>query len=730
MKNLLSRRTGPYKEILKAIWANRDQPAYAWRILRNGVCDGCALGTIGLRDWTMPDVHLCWIRLNLLRLNTMPPLDPTLLKDASSLRGRSEQQLRQMGRLCQPMIRQRDQDGFQPISWDEALDLTAARIRSIDPHHLAFYLVSRGTVNETYYVAQKVARALGTNHIDNSARVCHASSTTGLKKSIGHAATTCSYKDVIGSDLVILVGSDAANNQPVMMKYLHLAKKQGTKIAMINPFREPGLEKYWVPSSVDSALLGTKICDAFFSIKVGGDIAFLNGVLKHLIANDWVDHGFIAKHTVGWNELTSALNNQSFEDLERQCGATRNSMLDFAKMYANSQTAVLIWSMGVTQHYYGTSNVLAIVNLCLARGNVGRSKTGLMPIRGHSGVQGGAEMACVPNQFPGGIPVDEEGADQLSRLWEFRVPAWKGFFAVEMIDAAFRGEIDTLYCVGSNLLGILPDTRYTQKALERIPLRIHHDIVMNPQMLVDPAETVLILPATTRYEMAGGGTETSTERRVIFSPEIPGPRIEAARDEWRTLVELGRRVRPDLEARLNFSSTHSVRKEISRLIPLYDGIQHLKQKGDQFQWGGPLLVHDGRFGFKDEKARFTALDPPQQELPLGHFHLTTRRGKQFNSMIFGKKDMLTGTGRDDVVMSSLDMDQLQLQEGEGVLVRSESGELKGRARKGPIQPGTVMLYWPEANLLITRGTVDPECGIPAYRDAHVEIIPNRTRCGK
>ena len=177
MKNLLSRRTGPYKKILKAIWANRDQPAYAWRILRNGVCDGCALGTIGLRDWTMPDVHLCWIRLNLLRLNTMPPLDPTLLKDASSLRGRSEQQLRQMWRLCQPMIRQRDQDGFQPISWDEALDLTAARIRSIDPHRLAFYLVSRGTVNETYYVAQKVARALGTNHIDNSARVCHASST-------------------------------------------------------------------------------------------------------------------------------------------------------------------------------------------------------------------------------------------------------------------------------------------------------------------------------------------------------------------------------------------------------------------------------------------------------------------------------------------------------------------------------------------------------------------------
>ncbi|MEE8111480.1 MAG: molybdopterin-dependent oxidoreductase, partial [Acidobacteriota bacterium] len=178
MKNRVLRQIGPYLEIFRAIWSNRDRPAYAWRILRDGVCDGCALGTNGIRDWTMPDVHLCWIRLNLLRLNTIPPFDPGVLRDAASLRELSEQDLRNLGRLPVPLIRHKGEKGFRPVEWELALDLIADRIRGLDPRRLAFYMVSRGTANETYYVAQKVARFLGTNHVDNSARVCHSPSTT------------------------------------------------------------------------------------------------------------------------------------------------------------------------------------------------------------------------------------------------------------------------------------------------------------------------------------------------------------------------------------------------------------------------------------------------------------------------------------------------------------------------------------------------------------------------
>jgi molybdopterin-dependent oxidoreductase alpha subunit len=721
----LEQRITPYREIARAIWANRRQLGYAWRILRDGVCDGCALGTTGLRDWTMSGIHLCWIRLNLLRLNTIRPFDPALLVDVTGWDRRDERALRMLGRIPQPMIRHRGERGFTPVSWDEALALMADRVRASSPERLAFYLVSRGTVNETYYVAQKVARFLGTNHIDNSARVCHAPSTTALKQTVGYPATTCSYKDWLGTDLLVFIGSNVANNQPVAMKYIHLAKKAGTRVAVLNPYRESGMEKYWVPSSIESALRGTRVADAYFQVRVGGDIAFLNGVLKHLIAEGWIDREFIDRHTAGWAALVQALEGQSFEELEHHSGLSRQQMLAFARLYAEARTAVFVWSMGVTMHRQAVAMVKAIVNLALARGMIGRPKTGLMPIRGHSGVQGGAEMGAVPNYFPGGVAVTEQGADRFQALWGFRPPSWKGYFAVEMVDAAARGEVDVLYLVGSNWLSVLPDRRYVRQALERIPLRVHHDIVLNPQMMLEPAEIVLVLPATTRYEMVGGGTETTTERRVIFTPEIPGPRVPEARDEWRVLVELAERVRPEHAGLIHFASTEEIRQEIARVIPSYEGIERLRRKGDHFQWGGERLGEDGCFPTPDGKAHFTPLGPGEHEPNEGRFRLTTRRGKQFNSMTFGDRDPLVGGGRDAVILSPEDVERLGLSEGAPVIVRSASGECRGRVRIGRIPSATVMMYWPEANVLIPRGSGDPECGIPAYRDQWVEILPDR-----
>jgi molybdopterin-dependent oxidoreductase alpha subunit len=719
----LRRQFGPFQEIARTAWQNRDRPGYAWRILNHGVCDGCALGTAGMRDWTIDGIHLCWIRLNLLRLNTMPAFDPAVAADAAALAGRSEADLRQLGRLPVPLLRRRGEAGFRPISWDGALSLAAERMRGIDPRRLAFYLVSRGTANETYYVAQKVARYLGTNNVDNSSRLCHAASTTGLQRTIGFAATTCSYRDLLESDLVVFFGSDPANNQPVMMKYLHLAKKRGTRVVMVNPYREPGLERYWVPSNVDSALFGTAIADRHFPVRVGGDIAFINGVLKQLIANGWLDRRFIAEHTSGWAELEAALSEQSLELLEELSGLSRAAMLEFARLYGEAGSAIFVWSMGLTMHRHGVDNVQAVADLALARGMVGRDGAGLMPIRGHSGVQGGAEMGCVPNVLPGGMATDEAGARRLEALWGFPVPAGRGCYAAEMIDRAHDGELDALYCVGSNLLGVLPDPGYVRAAMERIPLRIHHDIVLNPQMLVDPAEAVLLLPATTRYEMAGGCTETSTERRIIFSPEIPGPRVAAARDEWRVLAELAGRVRPRNAERVAFGSTGEIRAEIARVIPLYQGIERLAREGDQVQWGGRHLAADGRFGTADGRARFIAVAPPERRSRPGWYRLNSRRGKQFNSMVFGQRDTLTGAERDAVVLAPGELERMGLAVGDAVVVRSEAGELAGRAVAGAVEPGTVMMFWPEANVLVPRGVFDEACGIPAYRDAEVEVVP-------
>ncbi len=669
-----------YFEIVKTIWQNRDELPFAWRILNKGVCDGCALGTTGIRDFTMQGVHLCSVRLNLLRLNTMPALDPGVLENFEALKEKNSSELRQLGRLPFPMIRKKGDGGFRRITWEEAFETIASGIRNTTPDKLAFYLTSRGITNETYYVAQKVARFLGTNNVDNSSRICHAPSTVALKQTLGVAASTCSYKDWLGSDLLVFLGSDVPNNQPVTTKYLYYAKKNGAKIAVINPYREPGLERYWVPSVLESALFGTKLTDEFFSIHTGGDIAFINGVIKSLLEMNGIDRVFLDEHTIGFEQLQDELEGETWELLEQYSGASRADMKRFAEMYAKAKSAVFIWSMGITQHTFGVENVRAIVNLALSRGMVGRQGCGLMPIRGHSGVQGGAEVGCVPTNFPGGDPVDSVSADRFSSLWGFEVPTSKGLSAVEMIDAAHEGDLHLLYSVGGNFLETLPEPEYVHEALSNVPLRVHQDIVLSPQMFVDPADQVILLPAQTRYEQRGGGTETSTERYILYSPEISGRRIGESMAEWEILMALAERVYPDRRQGIHFDDAQTIRDDIAKAVPAYDGIQQLKEKGDAVQWGGPILCRDGRFNTVTGKALLTPLKPPQAGIPEGWFALSTRRGKQFNSMVQSTYDPLTGAKRDDVFLNPEDARLLNLLDGSRVLLKSDAGEFEGRVK--------------------------------------------------
>lgn len=710
-----------YWEMLKVAWRNRDELRYAWRILNHGVCDGCALGTTGMRDFTLEGTHLCMVRLHLMRLNTAPAMDIRALENVQPLLVKNSAELRELGRLPYPMIRRAGDAGFRRLNWNEAYAVLAAKIRQIPPERLAFYLTSRGLTNEVYYVAQKVARFLGTNNIDNSARICHAPSTVALKHMLGVPASTCSYRDWLGTDLLVFIGSDAPNNQPVTTKYMYYAKKHGTKIVVINPYREPGLERYWVPSVFESALFGTKLADRFFQVHIGGDLAFLNGVLKHLLARDWVDAAFIQQHTSGWEELKAALAEQSWEMLERASGASAAEMLAFAEMLAQAKAAVFVWSMGITQHRNGVENVKAIINLALARGFIGKEKCGLMPIRGHSGVQGGGEVGAVPNQFPGGVTVSEASAKKIAALWNFAVPQVQGYSAVEMIDAAHEEKLDLFYIAGGNFLETLPEPEYVREALLRVPLRVHQDLVLTPQMLLAPKETVLLLPACTRYEQRGGGTETSTERRIYFSPEIPGRRIGEAKSEWEIFMELAEHVYPERRGQIHFDDAQQVREEIARAVPFYDGIQKLKAEGEVMQWGGPRLCEGNVFGTPEGRARFVALHPLADKNTNGKFTVTTRRGKQFNSMIQAEVDPLNGARREDVLMSAEDARRLQVREGEKILLRNEIGEYRGLVKLAEIKPGNLQVHWPEGNVLIARGVLDPLCGIPDYNTV-VEVV--------
>jgi molybdopterin-dependent oxidoreductase alpha subunit len=631
-------------------------------------------------------------------------------------------ELRGLGRLAHPMRRRRGAAGFHRISWDEALDALAGGLRRAGGERSALYLTSRGLTNETYYVAGKAARAMGMASVDSAARVCHAPSTLGLKATIGAAACTCSLQDVIESDLIVLWGANPANNQPVFMKYLYLARTRGARVVVVNPYLEPGLDRYWVPSNAESALFGTKMCDLHVPVRPGGDVALANAALKRLIERDAVDESFVAEHTHGWPELVATLDGQRYEDLLAQAGLTLAQLDAFVDEYARAGAAILLWSMGITQHRDSVDGVRAIVNLALARGNVGRDGAGLMPLRGHSGVQGGAEMGAYATALPGGLPVDPEHAVALSQQWGFAVPDAPGLTAPEMVEAADRGELDVLWVSGGNFLDVLPDPPRVERALGRVPLRVHQDLVLTTQMLV-PGDDVILLPVATRYEQEGGGTETTTERRIVFSPEIPR-RVGEARSEWRLYADVASRVRPDLRPRFSWPDNQALRAEIAEVVPLYDGIQHLRDTGDQVQWGGRHLAAAGTFPTPDGRARFSPLDPGSSAVPPGLFTVATRRGKQFNSIVWKDVDPLTGAGRDAVYLDEADAAALGLGEGDQVVLRSEVGALRGRVKLARLPAQTVQVHWPEGNVLIAHdpGHREPGSQVPDY-NALVTVEP-------
>lgn len=713
------------RDTLKVVWENRDNLPYATRILTQGVCDGCALGVSGLHDQTLSGPHLCTTRLNVLRLNTMPSIpDKILEQDIDQLRELSSAELRKLGRLPYPMRRAKGERRFTRISWDEALDRIAAKIKAIDPKQLAFFLTARGITNEVYYTAAKVARFLGTNHIDNASRICHSPSKTALKRSLGIGASSCSYQDWIGSDVIVFWGSVVANNQPVSTKYLYAAKRKGTKIIMINPYREPSMEQYWIPSIPESAMFGTKLVDDVYQVNIGGDIAFMNGVMKHWFAMEReqrgsaIDHVFVQQHTQGIDALRAHVERQDWAQIEQSSGLSRERIGEFARLLASSSTGVFVWSMGLTQHRFGTDNISQVANLAMLRGFLGREHCGVMPIRGHSGVQGSGEMGADPFVLPGS-DFDGPNRTRMEKLWGFPVPDWQGDIVGVSLENAMLPErhdskLKLFYTSGGNFLETMPDPDFMRQCLEQVELRVHQDIILNTSTLVDAKEEVIVLPAMTRYEQPGGGTSTSTERMVYFSPEIEGRRIGEARSEWEIYVDLAARVKPEQRNLIDFRDADQIREEIAQANPSYEGIQHLKRKGDVFQWGGAWLCEDGVCPTPDGRGRLLPIELPELRKPEGHFYVTTRRGKQFNSMVYSETDPTNGAGRYDVLIHPDDAAEHGISEGEAVVIYNQHGIFHGRAKTADTARGNLALFWPEGNVLIPKGVYEQYAGIPEY----------------
>ena len=715
------------RDTAKIVWKNRDNLNYAKNIILKGVCDGCALGVSGLQDQTLNGPHMCTTRFNVLRLNTAPPIKPEILhQDIDELRKMDSTELRELGRIPYPMIRRKGDRKFIRVSWDEAMNTIADKMKVLDPKQYAFYLTSRGITNESYYVAAKVARYLETNHIDNASRICHSPSKSAMKRSVGVGASTCNYQDWLGTDVLVFWGSVASNASPVSTKYMMEAKKRGTKIIVINPYREPAMENYWVPSVVESALFGTELADEFYEVNIGGDIALMHGVMKHWFdleeQNEGaaINHEFVNEHVNHYEDLKENVQSQSWDEIVQSSGIDKERIIELSNSLAEAKTGVMVWALGLTMHKHATDNISQVSNLALLRGWLGGKNKGLMPLRGHSSVQGSGEMGADPFSLPGG-DYNDENRPRIEDLWNFKLPQWPGDTVGVTIENAMLPEdnerkLKLYYMSGGNFLETMPDPDFVRDALQNLDIRVHQDIILNTSTLLDAKETVVVLPAKTRYEQDGGGLSTSTERMIYFSPEIEGNRnrIAEARSEWQIYVDLAKRVKPEESHLIDFQSGQQIRDEIAKANPQYDGVQHLKKAGDVYQYGGAWLCEGGVCPTPDGRGNLITMDIPDNNKKAGEFKLLMRRGKQFNAMIYGDQDAFNNMGRYDVLVSETDARREGLEDGEAVVLYNKNGVFQGFVKYAAIKNGNIGVQFPEGNFLVEKGIYENFVEMPDY----------------
>jgi molybdopterin-dependent oxidoreductase alpha subunit len=417
----------------------------------------------------------------------------------AELDARDDQWLEAQGRLTEPMWLPAGGERYEPIGWDAAFARIADHLRALATPDEAIFYTSGRTSNEAAFLWQLFARAFGTNNLPDCSNMCHESSGTGLTETIGEGKGTVGLADFELCDLILVLGQNPGSNHPRMLTVLQAAKRRGCKIVSVNPLRERGLVAFANPQEPLGLLgIGTPLADLFVQLRVGGDVALLQGVAKCLLELEEaspgrvLDHAFIAAHTEGSSGWRAAIERRSFDELARASGIARAGMRELAELYASSERVIACWAMGLTQHAHGVANVQEVVNLLLLRGNIGRPGAGPCPVRGHSNVQGDRTMGIWERPTP-------EFLDRLDAEFAFIAPRTHGHDTVSAIHALHDGAARVFVALGGNFARAAPDTELTQRALRRAELTVQISTTLNRSHLVHGREA-LILPTLGRTE--------------------------------------------------------------------------------------------------------------------------------------------------------------------------------------------------------------------------------------
>jgi molybdopterin-dependent oxidoreductase alpha subunit len=683
-------------------------------------CKACALGMGGQAGGMTNELgeypSFCNKSIQAQSTDVQPPIPVEVFDHPlAELQELSGYEMEHLGRLGTPLHKAPGTDRYQPISWDFALDRVAETFKAIDPDRTFFYSSGRSS-NEAGFVLQLLARVFGTNNVNNCSYYCHQATSVALASSIGTGTSTIELDDLSGCDLIFVIGANPSSNHPRFIHKLMECRERGGDVIFINPAKEPGLVKFAVPKSPKSMLSGgTEIASDYLQPKIGTDIALFKGIAKALVEGGHHDKAFVDTHTIGMSEFLDDINKQDWDVLIDTCGVAKAEIERVAERYGAAKKVVFAWGMGMTHHTHGVENIEYISNLALLRGMVGKQYAGLLPLRGHSNVQGIGTIGVKPL-------LADDVFHRMEDALGITLPTSAGFDTMAGMQAAHAGDIDAALIMGGNLYGANPNTSWAREALDRIGFKLFLTTTLNPGHVngVEEGETI-VLPVTARDEEWQPTTQESMFNYVRLS-DGGIDRLDNVRPETAILCDLAGRMMPDSPIDWTAFAQHStIREAIAKIVPGLEEIASIDIAKREFHVQGRLM-HEAVFKTSDGKAHFKTRPTPVARDKSQLMLTTVRSEGQFNTIIYEETDSYRNTKtRWSVMMAPGDIEARGLKIGDQITLRSDQGLMAGVTLYAhDLAEGCLMAYFPEANVLI--GTdVDPRSKTPSFKATPVWI---------
>ncbi|MGY4513525.1 molybdopterin-dependent oxidoreductase alpha subunit [Bradyrhizobium sp. USDA 3650] len=661
----------------------------------------------------------------------------------TELRSWRDYDLEQQGRLTEPLRYDNVTDRYVPCSWEEAFAAIGSQLKTLDPKSVIFYSSGRASL-ETSYLYALFARVYGNNNLPDSSNMCHETTSVALKKLIGAGVGTVVFDDLANCDAMFFFGQNTGSNSPRFLHPLQDAAKRGVQIITFNPVREKGLETFVNPQNPMEMLTGkaTQISSQYHQVKVGGDIAVIVGICKHVFAADdeakqtgkrVIDADFIEQHTTGFDAFEAEVRATSWEDIEAASGLGRATIEGAAQVYVDAGRVIGIYGMGLTQHVHGFQNVGMLLNMLLLKGNIGRDGTGISPVRGHSNVQGQRTVGI--SEKPELVPLDK-----LAKQFGFEPPREKGMNTVETCEGVLSGKVKAFFGLGGNFVRAIPERAKMEEAWRGLELTVQIATKLNRSHLIQ-GKTAYLLPCLGRTEhdvQASGPQAVSMEDTfscIQGSIGLRKPASEHLRSEVAIVAGLAKATlspNPKLKWDEWVADYGLIRDQIAETYPdeFYDFNARMFTPGGFYRGNS---ARERIWKTESGKAEFTVPDTLSStgfdDAPGRYRLLTMRSNDQFNTTIYGYSDRLRGIEgtRDVLLISPEEIARAGLKEGQMVSLVSDAGD--GIHREvGPLKvtpfglpDGCVGAYYPEMNPLIPLSHHDVKSKTPAAKSVPVRI---------